>query len=87
MTITIDIPGTKGNDIIVAFSAAYNYSDTIDGLHGGIPNPQTPQQFTLEQIRTYIRSVYRGYKVAESRRGKAQVISDADSFTEELTVT
>ena len=83
----IIIPEEKKQDIIDAFCAVYGYNEAIvksDGLL--VNNEQTKAEFTKQQILSFIKDVYTSYKVTSLDQTKKQIISDALTFTESITV-
>lgn len=89
----INIPQEKKQDIIDAFCSVYNYQEEIElqDLETEeitmIPNPQSKADFTKNELLRFIRNVYESHKAAETEKAKQTAISDAKTYTNNLTVT
>ena len=78
MQITIDIPDAKVGRVRDAFCSEFSYLDMVDDGEGNqIPNPQTKNQFTKQQIIKYIKQVTANYE-ANLAAGVARNTATAD---------
>lgn len=89
--ITIIIPKAKATNIIDGFVYQYNYQNEIQNPKNTkeeemIPNPQSKKDFSSEKIKEFIRESYRAYKATEADSARQTVISDADNYTDDITV-
>ena len=81
--------GAHGNELIAAFSEAYNYQSEVDDGEGNmIPNPETEQAHAKRQVREYVKTIYRNYKggaVATAQAAvdsaKADIVTEAEDIT------
>lgn len=87
MNITITIPDGKKDAIISAFAVVYGYeTEVLDGDGNLIPNPQTKKDFALEQLRDFVRSVYKSQKVTEADDARITAQQEADMYTDDITI-
>lgn len=74
---TLQIPTAAVTRIATAFCATYGYQATLED---GTANPQTPVQFTRQQVAAYIKAIVIAYEAtvaAEAARQAAAAEVDS----------
>jgi hypothetical protein len=86
MSWTINFISQEQEDSIV-LALSNDYQTEIEDVDGAIiPNPQSQSEFALEQVKTFLQDVYRGYKVKEADSVRQTAIIDADFYTADITL-
>ena len=79
-SFTLTVPNDVVGDVVQAFCTLYGYQETITDAEGvEVPNPETKAAFAKRMIRTYVKEVYKAYKVQQFETGRQRVITDAES--------
>ncbi len=87
MEITIKVPENMANGVIDAFVKLYSYQETIiDKDEKEIPNPQSKEQFTKEQVKNFVKEVFVGHQSNGAEITRKQLIEAAEADMKELTV-
>lgn len=86
-TFTITIPDDKVSAVVNAFATQYRYQVNIDDGEGGtIPNPVSKAQFAKNIIRSFVREVYVGAQIKAIEATRLQIIEDANTATDGISV-
>lgn len=78
-SFTLTVPNNVVGDVVQAFCTLYGYQETITDEGVEIPNPESKANFAKRMIRTYVKEVYKAYKVQELEAQRQQIIRDAET--------
>jgi hypothetical protein len=85
--LEIEIPDDNKDDIINSFAENYKHPQTVADEEGKIiPNPTTNEDFFKSMINTYIKEVYKSFKVKAAEQTRDELILIAEQETSGITV-
>ena len=83
----INLPDAKLPAITNSFATQYGYQETLYDENGdSYPNPVTKRRFMKNIIRAFIMEVHVGAQLKDLETTRLQIIEDANTDTDAITV-